>query len=81
MDGSKDTINIHKTRDVIKWQLKHQKTDSQIEDVGYQQKNKYAEKKVLVVGTIAFDEVETPSGSSGKVIAGSATYISLATLF
>ena len=35
--------------------------------------------KVLVVGTIAFDEVETPSGSSGKVIAGSATYISLAT--
>ena len=37
--------------------------------------------KVLVVGTIAFDEVETPSGSSGKVIAGSATYISLATSF
>ena len=35
--------------------------------------------KVLVLGTIAFDEVETPSGSSGKVIAGSATYISLAT--
>lgn len=35
--------------------------------------------KVLVLGTIAFDEVQTPSGSSGKVIAGSATYISLAT--
>ena len=35
--------------------------------------------KVLIVGTIAFDEVETPFGSSGKVIAGSATYISLAT--
>lgn len=34
--------------------------------------------KVLIVGTIAFDEVETPQGSSGKVIAGSATYISLA---
>ena len=37
--------------------------------------------KVLIVGTIAFDEVETPTGSSGKIIAGSATYIALATSF
>jgi len=40
-----------------------------------------AEKKVLIVGTMAFDEVETPSGASGKIIAGSATYIALATSF
>ena len=37
--------------------------------------------KVLIVGTMAFDEVETPTGSSGKIIAGSATYIALATSF
>ena len=30
---------------------------------------------------MAFDEVETPSGASGKIIAGSATYIALATSF
>ena len=40
-----------------------------------------ADNKVLIVGTMAFDEVETPSGSSGKIIAGSATYIALATSF
>ena len=40
-----------------------------------------ADRKVLIVGTMAFDEVETPTGSSGKIIAGSATYIALATSF
>ena len=40
-----------------------------------------ADNKVLIVGTMAFDEVETPTGSSGKIIAGSATYIALATSF
>ena len=40
-----------------------------------------ADNKVLIIGTMAFDEVETPSGSSGKIIAGSATYIALATSF
>ena len=40
-----------------------------------------ADNKVLIVGTMAFDEVETPSGASGKIIAGSATYIALATSF
>ena len=40
-----------------------------------------ADKKVLIVGTMAFDEVETPAGLSGKTIAGSATYIALAASF
>ena len=40
-----------------------------------------ADRKVLIVGTMAFDEVETPTGSSGKIIAGSATYTALATSF
>ena len=39
------------------------------------------ENKGLIVGTMAFDEVETPTGSSGKIIAGSATYIALAISF
>ena len=34
-------------------------------------------KKVLISGTVAFDEIETPAGSSGKVIGGAATYISI----
>ena len=33
---------------------------------------------LLTVGTVAFDEVETPFGKSGKIIGGSGTYISLA---
>lgn len=40
-----------------------------------------ADKKVLIIGTVAFDEVETPTGSSGKIIAGSAIYSALATSF
>jgi sugar/nucleoside kinase (ribokinase family) len=40
-----------------------------------------ADNKVLIVGTMAFDEVETPAGLSGKNIAGSATYIALAASF
>ena len=35
-------------------------------------------KKLLITGTVAFDEIETPAGSSGKVIGGAATYISIA---
>ena len=35
-------------------------------------------KKVLITGTVAFDEIETPAGSSGKVIGGAGTYISIA---
>ena len=35
-------------------------------------------KKVLITGTVAFDEIVTPAGSSGKVIGGAGTYISIA---
>ena len=35
-------------------------------------------KKVLVTGTVAFDDIETPNGNSGKVIGGAGTYIGLA---
>lgn len=35
-------------------------------------------KKVLITGTIAFDDIETPNGSSGMVIGGAGTYIGLA---
>jgi len=33
---------------------------------------------LLIVGTVAFDQVETPAGSSGKILGGAATYIGLA---
>lgn len=33
---------------------------------------------LLVIGTVAFDEIETPFGSSGRIIGGAATYVSLA---
>jgi len=35
-------------------------------------------KKILIAGTVAFDEVTTPFGYSGKILGGSATYLSLA---
>lgn len=35
-------------------------------------------KKILITGTVAFDEIETSKGSSGKVIGGAGTYIGLA---
>ena len=35
-------------------------------------------KKTLIVGTVAYDDIETPYGSSGKILGGSGTYISLA---
>ena len=34
--------------------------------------------KILITGTVAFDEIETPKGSSGKIIGGAGTYIALA---
>ena len=34
--------------------------------------------KLLIVGTVAFDDIETPSGESGKILGGAATYIGLA---
>jgi sugar/nucleoside kinase (ribokinase family) len=33
---------------------------------------------VIVVGTVAFDKISTPFGSSDKIVGGAATYISLA---
>lgn len=33
---------------------------------------------LLIVGTVAFDEVETPFGKTGKILGGAATYIGLA---
>ena len=35
-------------------------------------------KNVLITGTVAFDDIETPKGSSGKIIGGAGTYIALA---
>jgi sugar/nucleoside kinase (ribokinase family) len=34
--------------------------------------------KILAVGTVAFDEIITPFGDSGKILGGSASYISMA---
>ena len=34
-------------------------------------------KKTLIVGTVAYDEIETPTESSGKVLGGAGTYIGL----
>ena len=35
--------------------------------------------KLLVIGTMAYDEIETPFGKTGKILGGCATYIGLAT--
>ena len=34
-------------------------------------------KKILIVGTVAYDEIETVKGNSGKVLGGAGTYIAL----
>ena len=34
-------------------------------------------KKILIIGTVAYDEIETTTGSSGKILGGAATYIGL----
>jgi sugar/nucleoside kinase (ribokinase family) len=36
---------------------------------------------LLVVGSVAFDSIETPFGKTGKIIGGAATYISMAASF
>lgn len=36
---------------------------------------------LVVVGTVAFDSIETPFGKSDKIVGGAATYISLASSF
>lgn len=35
--------------------------------------------KTLIAGTVAYDEIETSKGSSGKILGGAGTYIALAT--
>ncbi len=37
--------------------------------------------KLVTVGTVAFDNIETPFGRADKVVGGAATYISLAASF
>ena len=37
--------------------------------------------KNLIVGTVAFDAIETPFGKTDKIIGGAATYITLAASF
>ena len=34
--------------------------------------------KLLVLGTVAYDAIETPFGKTGKILGGCATYIGLA---
>ena len=34
--------------------------------------------KLLVVGSVAFDAIETPFGKTDKILGGAATYISIA---
>ena len=34
---------------------------------------------LLVIGSVAFDAIETPFGETGKIVGGAASYISLAT--
>ena len=36
---------------------------------------------VLVVGTVAFDAIETPFGKTDKIVGGAATYICLSASF
>ena len=36
---------------------------------------------ILIVGTVAFDAIETPFGKTNKIVGGAATYISLAASF
>ena len=33
---------------------------------------------LLVIGTVAFDAIETPFGKTDKIVGGAASYISLA---
>ena len=36
---------------------------------------------ILVVGTVAFDAIETPFGKTDKIVGGAATYICLSSSF
>ena len=36
---------------------------------------------ILIVGTVAFDAIETPFGKTDKIVGGAATYIGLSASF
>ena len=36
---------------------------------------------ILIVGTVAFDAIETPFGKTDKIVGGAATYIGLSSSF
>src|SRR5665213_3082183 len=40
-------------------------------------RNLYHSMSLLIVGSVAFDAIETPFGKTDKIIGGAATYISL----
>jgi hypothetical protein len=37
--------------------------------------------KLLIVGTVAFDAIETPFGKTDKILGGAGTYIGLSSFF
>jgi hypothetical protein len=37
--------------------------------------------KLLIVGTVAFDAIETPFGKTDKILGGAGTYIGLSAFF
>ena len=37
--------------------------------------------KLLIVGTVAFDAIETPFGKTDKILGGAGTYIGLSAAF
>tara|TARA_E500000331_G_scaffold358211_1_gene423414 strand:+ start:3688 stop:4671 length:984 start_codon:yes stop_codon:yes gene_type:complete len=55
-----------------------QKYKKALNNTIYLQKNKMS---ILIVGTVAFDAIETPFGKTDKIVGGAATYISLSASF
>ena len=54
---------------------------SEEDTVGFAADHREIFMSVLVVGTVAFDSIETPSGSAERILGGSASYFSLAASF
>ncbi len=51
--------------------------DNPIKNVFLQKKTLYKMSKLLIVGTVAFDAIETPFGKTDKILGGAGTYIGL----
>lgn len=45
--------------------------------ITYNKENKHKNMKLLVVGSVAFDAIETPFGKTDKILGGAATYIAI----